>query len=259
MGRRKMELKRIEDKSSRQVSFSKRRKGLMKKAREISILCDAQLALLVFSSRGNLYHFSSHHSSIDMGSSVRAQREIQNTYDPRVNAEIDASIATKVLPGSKRFTGVAHAFLHPQSLAKILKRYRNRTEAGSSKGTTNVESSNDEAAGMSPTALLQLVQRYVVDQDPADDQQLNLDDLVQLECQLAMALAQIRARKTQLELETLKTLQEKELELKRENDLLKEQIAAAVGGGDDDNNTAVGTIRGSDSYFGGPTTLPLLQ
>lgn len=59
MGRRKLEIKRIEDKSSRQVTFSKRRNGLIKKARELSILCDVEVALLVFSSHGRLYEFCS--------------------------------------------------------------------------------------------------------------------------------------------------------------------------------------------------------
>ncbi|PWA92861.1 K-box region and MADS-box transcription factor family protein [Artemisia annua] len=55
MGRRKLEMKRIEDKSSRQVTFSKRRTGLMKKARQLSVLCDVDIAVLVFSARGKLY------------------------------------------------------------------------------------------------------------------------------------------------------------------------------------------------------------
>ncbi|KAM3753777.1 hypothetical protein ACB098_03G118000 [Castanea mollissima] len=59
MGRKKVVLKRIEDKSSRQVTFSKRRSGLIKKARELSVLCDVEIALFVFSSRGKLYEFSS--------------------------------------------------------------------------------------------------------------------------------------------------------------------------------------------------------
>ncbi|XWS22791.1 hypothetical protein CRYUN_Cryun29cG0066400 [Craigia yunnanensis] len=59
MGRRKVEMKRIEDKSSRQVTFSKRRSGLIKKARELSVLCDVEIALVIFSSRGRLYEFSS--------------------------------------------------------------------------------------------------------------------------------------------------------------------------------------------------------
>ncbi|OMO99456.1 Transcription factor, MADS-box [Corchorus olitorius] len=59
MGRGKVELKRIEDKSSRQVTFSKRKTGLMKKARELAVLCDVELALVIFSPRGKLYQFSS--------------------------------------------------------------------------------------------------------------------------------------------------------------------------------------------------------
>ncbi|KAL2615959.1 hypothetical protein AAZV13_08G096600 [Glycine max] len=55
MGKKKVEIKRIENKSTRQITFSKRRNGLMKKARELSILCDAKVALLIFSSTGKLY------------------------------------------------------------------------------------------------------------------------------------------------------------------------------------------------------------
>ncbi|XP_048132047.1 MADS-box protein 04g005320-like isoform X2 [Rhodamnia argentea] len=62
MGRRKVEIRRIADKSSRQVTFSKRRGGLMKKARELSVLCDVDVALVVFSSRGKLYEFCSRNS-----------------------------------------------------------------------------------------------------------------------------------------------------------------------------------------------------
>ncbi|KAL9248528.1 Agamous-like MADS-box protein AGL70-like protein [Drosera capensis] len=62
MGRKKLELKRIEDKSSRQVTFSKRRGGLMKKAKQLSVLCDAQVAVVVFSRAGRLYDFCSHSS-----------------------------------------------------------------------------------------------------------------------------------------------------------------------------------------------------
>ncbi|KAI8526826.1 hypothetical protein RHMOL_Rhmol12G0027000 [Rhododendron molle] len=58
MGRKKVEMKRIEDKSTRQVTFSKRRGGLIKKARDLSVLCDVQVALIVFSSRGKPYEFS---------------------------------------------------------------------------------------------------------------------------------------------------------------------------------------------------------
>ncbi|XP_057998406.1 agamous-like MADS-box protein MADS3 isoform X2 [Hevea brasiliensis] len=59
MGRGRVELKRIENKINRQVTFSKRRNGLLKKAYELSVLCDAEVALIIFSSRGKVYEFGS--------------------------------------------------------------------------------------------------------------------------------------------------------------------------------------------------------
>ncbi|KAF7819044.1 agamous-like MADS-box protein AGL18 [Senna tora] len=58
MGRGKIEIKKIENLNNRQVTFSKRRNGLLKKAKELSVLCDAQVAVIIFSSTGKLYHFS---------------------------------------------------------------------------------------------------------------------------------------------------------------------------------------------------------
>jgi len=59
MAREKIEIKRIANASARQVTFSKRRRGLFKKAQELSILCEADVALVVFSSTGKLYDYSS--------------------------------------------------------------------------------------------------------------------------------------------------------------------------------------------------------
>ncbi|VFQ80580.1 unnamed protein product [Cuscuta campestris] len=56
MGRGRVEMKRIENGTRRQVTFSKRRKGLFKKASELSVLCDAQIALIIFSPQGKLFH-----------------------------------------------------------------------------------------------------------------------------------------------------------------------------------------------------------
>ncbi|KQJ86644.1 MADS-box transcription factor 20-like [Brachypodium distachyon] len=64
MGRGKVHLRRIENKVSRQVTFSKRRSGLLKKARELAVLCDADIAAIVFSANGNLYTYSTQ-SSMD--------------------------------------------------------------------------------------------------------------------------------------------------------------------------------------------------
>ncbi|KAA0033595.1 MADS-box transcription factor 17-like [Cucumis melo var. makuwa] len=59
MGRGKVVLERIENRVNRQVTFSKRRNGLLKKASELSVLCDVDVALIIFSTRGKLFEFGS--------------------------------------------------------------------------------------------------------------------------------------------------------------------------------------------------------
>ncbi|XP_030495253.1 agamous-like MADS-box protein AGL66 isoform X2 [Cannabis sativa] len=65
MGRVKLQIKRIENTTNRQVTFSKRRNGLIKKAYELSVLCDVDLALVMFSPSGRLSFFSSRNKSIE--------------------------------------------------------------------------------------------------------------------------------------------------------------------------------------------------
>ncbi|KAL7221637.1 hypothetical protein ACSBR1_023568 [Camellia fascicularis] len=59
MGRGKIVIRRIDNTTSRQVTFSKRRSGLLKKAKELAILCDAEVGLIIVSSTGKLYEFTS--------------------------------------------------------------------------------------------------------------------------------------------------------------------------------------------------------
>ncbi|AES96012.1 putative transcription factor MADS-MIKC family [Medicago truncatula] len=58
MAREKIQIKKIENSTARQVTFSKRRRGLIKKAEELSVLCDADVALIIFSSTGKLFEYS---------------------------------------------------------------------------------------------------------------------------------------------------------------------------------------------------------
>ncbi|XVF20480.1 hypothetical protein REPUB_Repub12eG0003900 [Reevesia pubescens] len=83
MGRGRVELKRIENKINIQVTFSKRRNGLLKKAYELYVLCDVEVALIIFSSRGKLYEFgsscdkvSSFQSEIVKGSIIEQSKEL---------------------------------------------------------------------------------------------------------------------------------------------------------------------------------------
>ncbi|XP_004294548.1 PREDICTED: agamous-like MADS-box protein AGL62 [Fragaria vesca subsp. vesca] len=63
MGRRKIEMKRVIDSNSRQVTFSKRRNGLFKKAHEIATLCGAEVGIVVFSPGGKPFSFG--HPNVD--------------------------------------------------------------------------------------------------------------------------------------------------------------------------------------------------
>ncbi|XP_058744080.1 MADS-box protein SOC1-like [Vicia villosa] len=86
MVRGKTQMKRIENATSRQVTFSKRRNGLMKKAFELSILCDAEVALIVFSPRGRLYEFASS-SILETIERYRSHTRINNTPTTSESAE----------------------------------------------------------------------------------------------------------------------------------------------------------------------------
>lgn len=59
MVREKIQMKKIDNATARQVTFSKRRRGLFKKAEELAVLCDADVAVVIFSSAGKLFHYSS--------------------------------------------------------------------------------------------------------------------------------------------------------------------------------------------------------
>ncbi|CAL9089090.1 MADS-box transcription factor 16-like [Musa acuminata AAA Group] len=59
MGRGKIEIKKIENPTNRQVTYSKRRTGIMKKAKELTVLCDAEVSIIMFSSTGKFSEYCS--------------------------------------------------------------------------------------------------------------------------------------------------------------------------------------------------------
>ncbi|KAI3452182.1 hypothetical protein Pfo_008847 [Paulownia fortunei] len=89
MGRGRVQLKRIENKISRQVTFSKRRSGLRKKAHEISVLCDAEVALIVFSTKGKLFEYSTDSSMVRILERYEqytcSQKIVSTNYEPKEN------------------------------------------------------------------------------------------------------------------------------------------------------------------------------
>uniref|UniRef100_A0A5F4VXQ8 MADS-box domain-containing protein n=1 Tax=Callithrix jacchus TaxID=9483 RepID=A0A5F4VXQ8_CALJA len=59
MGRKKSQIQGITDGRNRQVTFTKRKFGLMKKAYELSVLCDCEMALIIFNRANKLSQYAS--------------------------------------------------------------------------------------------------------------------------------------------------------------------------------------------------------
>ncbi|XP_028112419.1 agamous-like MADS-box protein AGL65 [Camellia sinensis] len=65
MGRVKLKIKRLESISNQQVTYSRRRNGILKKAKELFILCDIDIVLLMFSPTGKATLFRREYSNIE--------------------------------------------------------------------------------------------------------------------------------------------------------------------------------------------------
>lgn len=65
MGRVKLKIKKLESSGNRQVTYSKRRNGILKKAKELSILCDVDITLLMFSPTGRPTLFQGERSNFE--------------------------------------------------------------------------------------------------------------------------------------------------------------------------------------------------
>ncbi|KAJ8762131.1 hypothetical protein K2173_007281 [Erythroxylum novogranatense] len=59
MARGKIQIRRIENSTNRQVTYSKRRNGLFKKANELTVLCDAKVSIIMISITGKLHEYIS--------------------------------------------------------------------------------------------------------------------------------------------------------------------------------------------------------
>lgn len=79
-------IRRIDNSTSRQVTFSKRRNGIFKKAKELAILCDAEVGLMIFSSTGRLYEYSSTSMKSVIDRYGKAKEEQQVVANP--NSEL---------------------------------------------------------------------------------------------------------------------------------------------------------------------------
>nr|XP_022329917.1 myocyte-specific enhancer factor 2C-like isoform X1 [Crassostrea virginica]XP_022329918.1 myocyte-specific enhancer factor 2C-like isoform X1 [Crassostrea virginica]XP_022329919.1 myocyte-specific enhancer factor 2C-like isoform X1 [Crassostrea virginica]XP_022329920.1 myocyte-specific enhancer factor 2C-like isoform X1 [Crassostrea virginica] len=95
MGRKKISITRINDERNRQVTFTKRKFGLMKKAYELSVLCDCEIALIIFTSNNKLYQYA----SSDMDKVLLKYTEYNDTVVSQTNKDILEMINKKDIKG----------------------------------------------------------------------------------------------------------------------------------------------------------------
>ena len=84
MGRKKINISRINDERTRQVTFTKRKFGLMKKAYELSVLCGCEIALMIFNSNDRLFQYA----SSDMDKVLLKYAEYNEPHESCTNVDI---------------------------------------------------------------------------------------------------------------------------------------------------------------------------
>ncbi|KAL4280013.1 hypothetical protein GQ457_03G031250 [Hibiscus cannabinus] len=134
MGRGKIEIKRIENTTNRQVTFCKRRNGLLKKAYELSVLCEAEVALIVFSSRGRLYEYSNNNIRSTIERYKKACSDTCNTHTvTEINAQYYQQESAKLRQQIQMLQNT-NRHLMGDSLSNLtvkeLKQVENRLERG---------------------------------------------------------------------------------------------------------------------------------
>uniref|UniRef100_A0A0E0JW39 MADS-box domain-containing protein n=1 Tax=Oryza punctata TaxID=4537 RepID=A0A0E0JW39_ORYPU len=111
MGRGKIEIKRIENATNRQVTFSKRRGGLLKKANELAVLCDARVGVVIFSSTGKMFEYCS--PTCSLRELIEHFQTVTNTHFEEINHDQQIFVEMtrmrnemeKLDGGIRRFTG----------------------------------------------------------------------------------------------------------------------------------------------------------
>uniref|UniRef100_A0A8C1KSZ0 Myocyte enhancer factor 2cb n=1 Tax=Cyprinus carpio TaxID=7962 RepID=A0A8C1KSZ0_CYPCA len=124
MGRKKIQITRIMDERNRQVTFTKRKFGLMKKAYELSVLCDCEIALIIFNSTNKLFQYA----STDMDKVLLKYTEYNEPHESRTNSDIVEAVPSstyempipvnnQIYPGNHNLLPLAHHGLQRNSMS----------------------------------------------------------------------------------------------------------------------------------------------
>ncbi|CAN1329548.1 Floral homeotic protein AGAMOUS [Linum perenne] len=185
-GRGKIKIKRIENTTNRQVTFCKRRSGLLKKAYELSVLCDAEVALVVFSSRGRLYEY--------------ANNSVKGTIERYKKATSDPSTTDSVTETNVQY--------YQRESAKL------RQQIGNLLNTNRNNNNNDNCEYSSS--------RHIVGESLGG---LNAKELKNLESKLEKGISKIRSKKSELMFAEIEYMQKREIDIHNNNQLLRAKIA----------------------------------
>uniref|UniRef100_A0A7N2LCW7 Uncharacterized protein n=1 Tax=Quercus lobata TaxID=97700 RepID=A0A7N2LCW7_QUELO len=239
MGRGRVQLKRIENKINRQVTFSKRRGGLLKKAHEISVLCDAEVALIVFSHKGKLFEYATDSCYIigymlNFYESKEKQERVPYKLALRVYEALTSILwifllCSSALPSDSHFIFgigvITYVRLAWFCMEKILERYERYSYAERQLVATDSELQGNWTMEYSRLkAKVELLQRNHRHYLGEDLDTLSFKQLQNLEQQLDTALKQIRSKKNQLMYESISDLQRKEKAIQEQNTILANKI-----------------------------------
>ncbi|KAK6134407.1 hypothetical protein DH2020_031839 [Rehmannia glutinosa] len=223
-GRGKIEIKRIENTTNRQVTFCKRRNGLLKKAYELSVLCDAEVALIVFSSRGRLYEYANNRALTEgWGDTWR---------DPGTKT-LEPIILWDLVPAWQR---VANQWVDEIKVAAypdsncIVRATIDRYKKACADSTNSVSTSEANTQFYQQEA--NKLRRQIRDIQASNRQILGegvsgmaLKDLRSTESKIEKAISRIRSKKNELLFAEIELMQKRELELHNANMFLRAKIA----------------------------------
>lgn len=96
MARERIKIKKIDNVTARQVTFSKRRKGLFKKAEELAVLCDVDVALIMFSATGKLFQYASSSMNDILAKYTLHSSNIEKLEEPSLELQLEDSNSVKL-------------------------------------------------------------------------------------------------------------------------------------------------------------------
>ena len=96
MGKRKIQIAKIENRLNSQITYYKRKKGLIKKALELSLLCDVEVLLVIVDKKNKLSITSSKNSAKDF-----INNHLLDLKNKKIKEEISLKDYSKMFKGNK--------------------------------------------------------------------------------------------------------------------------------------------------------------